>query len=148
MLSLYPTAKKLTFLLAAMLILGSAQAQQGDYVSNSSNDKYSAGKTPVRAGMVIRINGRNERQVMLNWSPFAGGVSHYVLERSGDGRHYEEAGVLFTGDSDDEPQYYYTDKLRKPYAGPLYYRLRVVGLDGTELYTLPSISGSLQQLPK
>ena len=67
--------------------------------------------------------------------PMGSGVSHYVLERSFDGRTFEEQGLFFTGDWDAETEYSYVEKLRKPAAGPLFYRLRVVGVDGSVVYT-------------
>jgi hypothetical protein len=93
-------------------------------------------------GAVIKIMARNDTKVMLSWAPFSEGVSHYTLERSFDGRHYEEAGVFFTGEWGNEPVYKYIDKLRRPYAGTVYYRLRVTGVDGTQAYTAASISPS------
>lgn len=117
-----------------------ATAQSGDIASSSHTKPiYNSARTG-NIGPVIKVKGRSEKKVLLNWSPFNGAVSHYVLERSLDGRNYHEAGVLFTGDWEDEPEYFYTDKLSRSYAGPLYYRLRVVGLDGTEIYTAPSIT--------
>lgn len=117
-----------------------ATAQTGDLArSTHTKSTYSNARTG-HIGPAIKVKGRSEKKVLLNWSPFSGAVSHYVLERSLDGRNYQEAGVLFTGDWEEEPEYFFTDKLRRSYAGPLYYRLRVVGLDGTEIYTVPSIT--------
>ncbi len=83
----------------------------------------------------IKVKARTDRKILLSWEPFSGAVSHYVLERSPDGRQFEEAGLFFTGDWSEEPVYNYADTFRKPYLGPIFYRLRVVGLDGSEIYT-------------
>lgn len=123
----------------ALLIAGSVQAQSGTYAVNSKSSS-TTGYYANRVNAVVRIMQRTERQIALTWAPFQGAVSHYVLERSTDGRSYHEAGVFFTGEWDQEPLYTYVDKFKKPYTGPLFYRLKVVGLDATEVYTLPSLS--------
>jgi len=125
-------------MLLALLIAGSLHAQKADYaVHSTTTSSYST--TNIRIGAVIQIRARSERQAMLHWAPFREGVSHYVLERSIDGRQYAEAGVFFTGEWGNEPDYFFTDKFGRPYTGPLFYRLRVVGVDGSEVYSLPSI---------
>lgn len=136
----YPLSKFSTLLLAC-LVTGSLQAQQGDYAVNS---KSTITYAPVAntIGPAVQIMARSEKKIMLSWAPFGEGVSHYVLERSADGRHYEEAGLFFTGEWLNEPRYVYADKLKRPYAGPLFYRLRVVGLNGSEVYSSASISGA------
>nr|MBA4168129.1 hypothetical protein [Chitinophagaceae bacterium] len=76
-----------------------------------------------------------DKKILLTWMPVKGGVSHYVLERSLDGRTFEEQGLFFTGDWESEAEYTYLEKLHRPNAGPLFYRLRVVGVDGSVIYT-------------
>ncbi len=139
MKTLYPTIQTISALLIAFIVTQQANAQQGDYAILSTNAATPAPRM-IMAGPVVKIQARSDRKIILRWAPFKGAVSHYVLERSGDGRHYEEAGVFFTGESDNEPVYTYADKLRRTYAGPLFYRLKVVGLDGTEVYTSSSVS--------
>ena len=138
--SLYPEVRKIYILLLAVVIAGSTQAQKGDYATNSHSKKSIGQNELPRVSAAVFIGPRTEHQIMLRWAPFGGGVSHYVLERSADGKNYVEAGVFFTGEWTEEPEYIYTDKFRKAYSGPLFYRLRVVGLDGTEVYTFPSKS--------
>jgi hypothetical protein len=123
--------------LIAILVIGTTQAQEASYASltkEKTTSNYSAARSEVNEPY-IKIKGRTDRKILLNWAPFKGAVSHYVLERSTDGHTYEEAGLFFTGDWDNEPEYFYTDKFRKPYAGPLFYRLRVVGQEGSVIYT-------------
>lgn len=139
MLTLYPRLSQLSILVAGMFVSMAAVAQEGyaTNIKNSGSVEYSTARVATKAvEPVVKVKGRTANMIILNWIPFQGEVSHYVLERSSDGRNFYEAGLLFTGErSENEPEYYYTDKFRKPYAGPLYYRLRVVGLDGGELYT-------------
>lgn len=123
----------------AILAIGTTKAQDASYASlskdnTSSSSGYSVSRPQVNEPY-IKITARTQTKIMLTWSPFKGAVSHYVLERSTDGHIFEEAGVLFTGDWETEPDYFYADKFRKPYAGPLFYRLRVVGLEGSVIYT-------------
>jgi hypothetical protein len=145
MKTLYPSIQKISALVMAIAIAGSVNAQKGDYALNSrSTTSYSA-QPNVVAGPVIRIMARSANKIVLKWTPFSEGVSHYVLERSADGRRFEEAGLFFTGEWGNEPVYTYTDKLRRAYAGPVFYRLRVVGQDGSELYTTVTIADPLME---
>jgi hypothetical protein len=135
MKSLYPkqsTTLKFYALLVTFFIASSTYAQDDAYAKHTKTNFTSS---VTKAEPVIRVKARSDRKILLNWSPFSGAVSHYVLERSTDGRSYSEAGLLFTGEWEEEREYYYTDKFRSPYLGPLYYRLRVVGLEGSVYYT-------------
>lgn len=137
----YPENKILTALALALLLCGTLEAQQqGTYVNARSLMSTQASHLATNSEAVVRILSRSENKTALMWAAFAGEVSHYVLERSIDGRNYSEACVFFTSGLQEEPQYRYVDRLRNSYAGPLFYRLKVVGLDGSELYTLPSRS--------
>lgn len=143
MKTLYPTIQKIPVVLVAILVAATANAQKGDYATNSRSTVSYSTQTSVIAGPVVMVKARSANKIVLSWAPFAEGVSHYVLERSPDGRHFEEAGLFFTGEWGNEPMYVYTDKLRRAYAGPVYYRLRVVGQDGSEMYTTVSIAEAI-----
>lgn len=138
----YPENKLVKVLALALLIAGTSNAQ--DAALFAANRTSAAAYLPRKTDAVIVIKARFEKKVILSWHPFRGAVSHYVLERSADGRHYTEAGVFFTGEWLEEPVYTYTDQFAKNYSGSLYYRLRVVGMEGTEVYTLPSYSEGLR----
>jgi hypothetical protein len=84
---------------------------------------------------VVKVKNRSEKNVDLSWQAFTGDVSQYVLERSIDARRFQEIIVFVTVLSNDEPAYEFTDRFRSAYTGPLYYRLRVEGLDGSVVYT-------------
>ena len=84
---------------------------------------------------VVKIKNRSDKNVNLIWPAFTGDVSQYVLERSTDARRFQEVSVVVAAFGDDEPVYEFTDRFRAAYAGPLYYRLRVEGLDGSVVYT-------------
>lgn len=137
MKTLYQPLHRILALAMVVFITTGAQAQEGSYASltkHTGKAVFTDNNSNV-IEPVIKIKGRTERQILLTWSPIEGAVSHYVLERSTDGRIFHDAGLLFTGDWENEPDYYYTDKFRKPYLGPLFYRLKVVGLEGSVIYT-------------
>lgn len=57
-------------------------------------------------------------------------VSHFVIERSFDGKDFTDAGILFTdGNSDTRREYNFKDELHTT-TGLVYYRLKIVDVDG------------------
>jgi hypothetical protein len=140
MKTLYPSIQKISALLMAVAIVGAVNAQQGEYALNTRSTASYTTQPNKLAGPVVRIMARSANKIVLKWAPFSEGVSHYVLERSPDGRRFEEVGHFFSGEWGNEPVYTYTDKFRRAYAGPVFYRLRVVGMDGSEVYTTVTIA--------
>jgi hypothetical protein len=69
---------------------------------------------------------------MLNWSTdIETDVSHFVIQKSLNGKDFTDAGILFTeGNSDIRKEYNFKDELRNISSGLVYYRLRIVDLDG------------------
>src|SRR5688572_28069662 len=110
MLTLYPLNTKIPVLALALVLSASAFSQSGSYASNvrkNNSVEYSSTRNSALEPF-IKIKGRTETKIVLNWAPIKGEVSHYVLERSTDGRNYHEAGVLFTGEGEDDPEYFFT----------------------------------------
>ena len=93
---------------------------------------------------VVKVKDRSEKNVNLIWPAFTGDISQYVLERSTDARRFQEVSVVVAMFGSDEPVYEYNDRFRSAYAGPLYYRLRLEGLDGSVVYTPVTILKALQ----
>ena len=93
---------------------------------------------------VVKVKNRSEKNVNLVWPAFTGDVSQYVLERSTDARRFQEVSVVVAMFGSDEPVYEFSDRFRSAYAGPLYYRLRVEGLDGSVVYTPVTILKAMQ----
>lgn len=93
---------------------------------------------------VVKVKNRNEKNVNLIWPAFTGDISQYVLERSIDAQRFQEVSVVVAMFGSDEPVYEYNDRFRSAYAGPLYYRLRLEGLDGSVVYTPVTILKALQ----
>jgi hypothetical protein len=76
-------------------------------------------------------------KVELKWATASEkNVSHFVVERSTDGRNYTEAGMVFAaGNSSENITYNFTDNNATSYGNILYYRVRSVDADGTLDYT-------------
>ncbi len=138
MIRLYPSTKKLFASAIALFAVVIASAQAGDYATLAKqplSDKYAAAPKKAEES-TVKVKTRTASKVLVTWAPLKSDVSHYVLERSTNGYNFYEAGILFTGEQETEPEYAFTDNLKVNYNGPLYYRLRVVGLDESE-YTTP-----------
>jgi hypothetical protein len=75
---------------------------------------------------------KNGNQVVLNWTTdMEMNVSHFVIEKSLNGKDYTNAGILFTeGNSDLRREYKFKDDLQHIADGLVYYRLKMVDLDG------------------
>jgi hypothetical protein len=73
------------------------------------------------------------KAVLLNWaSSVEKNVSHFVVEKSTDGKNYSQAGIVFAiGNSSNLVKYSLTDKNIDRTATLIYYRLRSVDNDGT-----------------
>jgi hypothetical protein len=88
-------------------------------------------------GAVCRFsNVTNNKQVMLNWATTnEKNVSHFVIEKGGNGIDFKEAVLIFTdGNSEILTSYAYRDALTAN-SPVIYYRLRIVGLDGKQTYS-------------
>ncbi len=70
----------------------------------------------------------NNRSVVLKWETgMEKKLSHFVIERSTNGRDFDDAGVVFaTGNSGVKQDYSFTDAINSSAKGILYYRLRMV----------------------
>jgi hypothetical protein len=123
---LYPSVK--ISLLVIMMI-----AFMSSYAQNKKDDP------------VVKVRNRSDKNVNLFWPAFTGDVSQYVLERSTDAQRFQEVSVVVAMFGSEEPVFEFNDRFRSPYAGPLYYRLRVEGLDGSVVYTPVTISKALQR---
>ncbi len=75
--------------------------------------------------------------VQLNWiSDVERNTRHFVVERSIDGKSFQEIGtVAAAGNSDVKRNYSYTDTKSGSYTGMFYYRLRTVDMDGRASYS-------------
>jgi hypothetical protein len=92
---------------------------------------------PVQSSLPILLNSftakKNGSQVVLNWSTdMEKDFSHFVVQKSGNGKDYTDASVLFTdGNSSIRREYSFKDDLKNTGSGLAYYRLKMVDLDGS-----------------
>jgi hypothetical protein len=93
--------------------------------------------TPVSAPLPITLSAftakKETGKVILNWATETEkNASHFVIERSLNGVDYTDAGMVFTdGQSNRHKEYRFTDELNQVNSSMLYYRLKMVDLDGT-----------------
>ena len=76
-------------------------------------------------------------KIILNWTTDQEeNLSHFTVERSFDGLNFSDAGIVFTNDNVDVmKQYSFKDVLRSNSKGVVYYRLKMVGIDGQTEYS-------------
>ncbi|HKH62098.1 MAG TPA: T9SS type A sorting domain-containing protein [Flavitalea sp.] len=76
--------------------------------------------------------GLKNDKVVLNWNTSQEkNSSHFTIEKSLDGKEFSDAGIVFSmGNSEQPQQYSFTDKLRAGEKGIIYYRLKMVDIDG------------------
>jgi Secretion system C-terminal sorting domain len=78
-----------------------------------------------------------DKNVILNWVINEEiNFSHYVIEKSLDGKNYTEAGmVLADGNTKDKKNYTFSDVINTNQENIIYYRLRLVDIDGKSTYS-------------
>ena len=79
-------------------------------------------------------------KVILNWATASEvSTSHFVIQRSIDGKEFNDAALLFTqeGDRNTQVEYNYADNASSIKADIVYYRLKMVDLDGRYNYSNP-----------
>ena len=78
----------------------------------------------------VKIKFRGEKAVSIIFPAYSGDISQYVLERSVDGKRFQEINAYVTVMNNEEPYFEFVDRFRSAYMGQLFYRVRVEGLDG------------------
>ena len=79
-------------------------------------------------GQLTSFYAFNEKSyVLIQWN-MAGqeGFSHFVLERSIDGKNFKDVALIFTKEAGDTPDYAFKDKVTVSAGHAMYYRLRMV----------------------
>ena len=98
--------------------------------------KTFAYQAPVQSSLPVVLSSftakKTSNQAVLSWSTdIETDVSHFVIEKSLNGKDFTDAGILFTeGNSDVRKEYHFKDELRNISSGLVYYRLKIVDLDG------------------
>ena len=75
--------------------------------------------------------------VTLNWATtWQKNASHFVIQRATDAKSFDDAGVVFTdGSTGIEQHYTFNDNLNFSNDGLIYYRLKIVDMDGKYGYS-------------
>lgn len=94
-------------------------------------------QAPVESALPVKLTSfsatkKNDTKIGLNWiTAQEDNVSHFVVERSFNGADYTEVGMVFAvGNSKTNSNYNFTDELNSAASGIIYYRLRIVDMDG------------------
>ena len=83
----------------------------------------------------------NNNKVDLKWVTATEiNTSHFVIEKSFDGRNFSDAGTVFAfGNTTEEKNYNFIDNINGSQAAVIYYRLRSVDIDGKFDYSATRI---------
>lgn len=97
----------------------------------------SAVEAPLPVNLLSFAALLNQDRVLLNWqSADEVMMSHYDIERSADGRNFKQVALVFCDESTARTKTYsFSDKLINPGERVIYYRLRMVDLDGKFTYS-------------
>lgn len=92
--------------------------------------QFSWSNLPLKMVSFAAVLSNNKAD--LTWKTVAeSNVSHFVVEKSFDGKEFNQAGVVFArGNETDITVYTFTDILDTDKAGVVYYRIRSVDIDG------------------
>ena len=98
--------------------------------------------SPVQVGLPVTLKTFNARlenkKPVLNWvSAVEKKLSHYTVQRSTDGKEYNDITLVFANENKDtESSYTITDNAISASAkGTVYYRLKMVDIDGQFKYS-------------
>lgn len=98
--------------------------------------KSFAYQAPVNSPLPVKLTAftakKNGSQALLNWSTeVEKDVSHFVIGKSLNGKDFTDAGVVFTdGNSTLRKDYSFKDDIKAITSGLVYYRLKMVDMDG------------------
>ena len=126
--------------LSASSLLSRASAglksDNGSYQSGAdSTTGITVANTLQRADQVTAM--LNNNKVDLKWTTAAEtNLSHFIIEKSTDGKNFSDAGVVFAyGTATDKTNYSFTDKLTTDQPAVIYYIIRSVNVDGNSQYS-------------
>ncbi|MBI5856473.1 MAG: hypothetical protein HZB42_02385 [Sphingobacteriales bacterium] len=108
----------------------------------SINNNCNTGQTltnplPVKLISFNAILSQDQSKVNLTWTTAQEmNASHFIVERSIDGITFNEAGMVFAvGNTNEQQNYQYSDKIANINSSIIYYRLRQVDVDGKSMYS-------------
>jgi hypothetical protein len=98
-------------------------------------------QVPVQSTLPVKLSAfnarKNDTKVALDWTTsMEKNVSHFTIQRSLNGSDYSDIGMIFTsGDSETQRNYQFSDDIRNISKTVIYYRLKMVDLDGKFEYS-------------
>jgi type IX secretion system substrate protein len=102
--------------------------------------QYTAAKIVSLPVYLLSFNAalENSNSVMLNWATSSErNASHFVIQRSIDGDNFDDEAIVFTeqGNSSSVRNYNYADNIISVNSSLIYYRLKMVDIDGNFNYS-------------
>ena len=114
---------------------GAAERMNSLYFKDFTYNQPQMVLLPVRLKSFIAT--LTAHQAQLSWTANAEEkLSHYIVERSTDGKEYKEVTLIFaSGSSASSINYSYTDKAVGTLSPLVYYRLKMADIDGNYQYS-------------
>ena len=103
--------------------------------------KYTSAKVntlPVELASFGAQLSSDKSKTSLNWATSAEiNASHFVIQRSIDGSNYDDVAIVFAQErnSNSLRQYNYTDNVSAVNSSMVYYRLKIVDIDGNSKFS-------------
>jgi len=113
----------------------SAGTRMNSFLFQPFNYDGIVGILPVTIKSFSARSGANNK-VLLNWEASAEtNTSHYEIERSANGQDFDEAGIVMPGSNSIDQSYEFADDISSMPKGLVYYRLKMVDMNGTYTYS-------------
>ncbi len=149
MRQLYPIQKAFSFFrytgskgLLCFLLLASFSSFSQEPTHSGQTASASTNTTGANLPNLIAFTGLLENQkVVFNWTTsYEENLSHFIVQRSADGKLYDDRAVIFSdGNTASRRQYVFTDNISDLdnglNNGQVYYRLKLVDMDGQAGYS-------------
>lgn len=109
---------------------GAANRMYSFWFKSFTYDDPNEGSLPAKLTSFTATK-KADKKVALDWITAQEiNVSHFVVERSTDGKNFDDAGIVFAaGNSNEKKSYKFTDE-QIAKSGIVYYRLNTVDVDG------------------
>ena len=109
---------------------GHAQSHDGPASKNISNDATDSKLVSFDA----QVSGK---KIMVNWAVRSEkNTSHYIIQRSIDGKSFDDSEIVFTGEnSEGQKQYSFPNDTHFAHNGKVYYRLKIVDSNSKSKYS-------------
>lgn len=108
------------------------------YYSLFFSDFHQVGAGSLPVNLIAFNASMINKKVAVTWTTSAEkNASHYVVQRSTDGAEFSDAGTVFTdGNATTTRSYSFQDMVNTNAKGVLYYRLKMVDMDGQFDYSM------------